>query len=441
MTSQAFHVPGAIGPVWVDPGKSRSLSILTLLIAIGLSVIWGLHVSSTTQKIAPYPSSLLGFSLLMYVLSFVLFVSPKQATVISVIGMFGAMLFVMSTVYRALFHPAESPYLSMWYIGASHAYVLILQIVTFAIFQRGAVLLSSIIYVSIFILICVHCIQDAGHLPVETITPMVTLTFGPLASMFGLNFLVRWRNEASRRELLMQQEKEKLMAMVSHEIRGQLQTTLSTGELLATKVTDPMGRRALSRLTQVTLQLDRYLRDWMEFVRLDNPELSIVEKPINLLDLVDQIIEEFHSEFIKKGLVLSGPMWSTLESSALIRLETVQTDAVRLKQVLSNLISNALKYTQAGSVRVNVVMPAEPPHHIAISVTDTGHGIAPDQLKLIFEPFMRLGHQQVNSVEGSGLGLAIASRLMQRMGGKLEASSNPDAGTCFTVLLPLKNRR
>jgi signal transduction histidine kinase len=410
------------------------------MIAIGLSAIWALHLF-TTQKIAPYPPSILGFSLLMYVLSFVLFVSPKQATVISVIGMLGAMLFVLGTVYRALFHPAESPYLSMWYIGASHAYVLILQIVTFAIFQRGAVLLSSIIYSLIFLLISIHCVQDADHLPVETITPMITLTFGPLVSMYGLNFLVRWRNEASRKELLMQQEKEKLMAMVSHEIRGQLQTTLSTGELLATKVTDPMGRRALTRLTQVTLQLDRYLRDWMEFVRLDNPELSIEEKSTNLLDLVDQVIEEFHPEFIKKGLVLSGPMWSALESSTLIRLQFVQTDAVRLKQVLSNLINNALKYTQTGSVRVNVAIPAEPHHHLAISVTDTGHGIPPDQLKLIFEPFMRLGHQQVHSVEGSGLGLAIASRLMLRMGGKLEASSQPDAGTCFTVLLPLKNRR
>lgn len=435
--SRSAKHPGAVGPIWVDPGKSRSLAVLTLLIALGLLSIRGLQALST-QKIAPYPMVLLGFSLLMLSLSVVLYFRPDQSTRMSVIGLLGFMVFLMSTIYRSLFGAAENPWLIMWYLGASHAYVLINQVVIFAIFERGATMLCGILHGFICALLAIHLVSHWESIPPVTFSPMFTLFLGPLVSLYGLNFLVRWRNEAQLREQAIQQEKEKLMAMMSHEIRGQLQTTLSTSELLTTKISDPLGKRALNRLSRVTLQLDRYLRDWVEFVRVENPELSIEIKRLNLVELVDQTLDEKRSAFIGKGLVLIGPMWSGLDPVELMRWETATGDAVRLKQVLSNVLDNALKYTEEGSVTVSVATVPDQAHWGRISVSDTGLGIEADHLKWMFEPFARVGRSGAPAVEGSGLGLAISSRLMKRMGGQLTATSEPGQGSCFTMSFPLR---
>jgi signal transduction histidine kinase len=402
-------------------------------------MVWALQFIDA-QKLAPYPTAIFSLALFMLLISFLLYTWPEFATGSSIVGIVGASIFILSTVYKSLFTPPDSPFLSMWFISASHAYELILLILTFAIFQRGAVFLSCIMHALVCGMVGVHCFMAFERLQPATITPMVTLTIGPIISIFGLTFVVRWRNEATLRAFAMQHEKEKLMAMLSHEIRGQLQTTLSTGELLNARVVDPVAKRALFRLTRVTLQLDRYLRDWMEFIRLENPDLGIEEKRFNLVELIDQVLEEHQQTFLDKGLALSGPLWSTLDTSAMLRWQSAQGDPLRLKQVLSNLLDNALKYTMKGSVRVGVSTPIDQAHWARVFVTDTGLGIPQDQLQLVFQPFMRLNTKGSAPIEGSGLGLAIASRLMQRMGGQLEVSSRPGEGASFTMSFPLKPR-
>lgn len=425
--------------IWIDSSQASRVAYRNLLISVGLFAVAVID-HWAPQGIAPYALITPLFASVLLFTSMLLLWRPTWIAPISLTVHAAANIFVMSTLYRSLYHPPDNAVYAVAFLSASNIYVLILQLATFATYQSGARLFGWLQYAMVSLLVIVHWVSYDGQVHPGTVSPRVVLLIAPLISVVSLSYLIQWRDKATMNALANQQEKERLMAMVSHEIRGQLQTTLSTGELLSTKVTDAMGKRALDRLTRVTLHLDRYLRDWVEFVRLDNPEMSVEEKRFNLVELVDQTVEEHQADYIAKGLVLSGPLWSALEGNHVIKGQNFLGDPVRLKQVLNNLLDNALKYTSSGSVRVSVTIPAEPQFSIAIHVTDTGPGIAAEQLQLVFEPFMRLGNKQLTSVEGSGLGLAIASRLMRRLGGSLDVSSELGRGSCFTMYLPHKSR-
>jgi signal transduction histidine kinase len=113
---------------------------------------------------------------------------------------------------------------------------------------------------------------------------------------------------------------------------------------------------------------------------------------------------------------------------------TVRADAEKLQQIVLNLVSNAVKFTEPGGSVTLVCIPRI--DAVAITVRDTGHGIAPDQLERIFEPFVQVDARLARTHEGVGLGLAISRDLARGMGGDLTVESTPGAGSAFTLLLP-----
>ena len=114
------------------------------------------------------------------------------------------------------------------------------------------------------------------------------------------------------------------------------------------------------------------------------------------------------------------------------REHAVMADRLRLRQVMTNLLSNAVKYNRRGG-RVEVATERRG-HHVALRITDTGHGMDAQQLERIFLPFERLGAES-SGIPGTGLGLALSQQLVDRMGGRIEVDSQPGRGTTFTVLL------
>lgn len=431
-----WHTPGAIGPLWVNPDKRFSLAMLTTTLAIGMFVIWALQ-NIGPQKIAPYSSVLLGVAGWLLV-SAVMFVSqPSLATYASVSAIIASWIFVLSTTYRSIFVEPVNPLFLIGYISASTSYILLQQVFTYALFQRGSNLLSGLTCLGVTGFVLFRCFLDGRPINPAAQIPMIVIVLGPLINMVGLNYLVSWRNEAAEREILLQHEKEKLMAMMSHEIRGQLQTTLSTSELLSARLTDPMTVRSLARLSLVTKQLDRYLRDWVELVRLDNPQINYEVRNFSLVDQVDQAVEEHQNSAKAKSLVLSSPVWSDLPPDTFNRWKNASGDPVRFRQVLDNLISNALKYTQQGAITVRVRSVANRPNEALILVSDTGPGIPPEKIQRIFEPFQRLSSIATHGIDGSGLGLSIAHRVIQRVGGQLTVDSALGKGTSFCVHWPI----
>lgn len=425
--------------VWIDPKQSAQVAGTGVLASLLLFIIWYLG-RVVPQGIASFPTLTIALAITILLTSLWLFWRPDQITVIGLIGHLLANLFVLTTIFKNLFHPPTNAIYAVSFLSASTNYILVLQIFTFATFQQGSKLISWVQYITIALMISIHWLLDHGTAHPSTIAPRVMLLLVPLLSLIFLGYLVRWRDSAARNEMSMQHEKEKHIAMMSHEIRGQLQTTLSAAELLSSKVADPIAKRALIRLTSVTLHLDRYLRDWVEFVRLENPELSIECKHFNLITLVDHVIEDYKTAAIDQGLVINGPLWSTLPANTRLIWQTAQGDAVRVQQVLRNLIDNALKYTIEGHIQVTISTPSERTHWACISVTDSGPGIAADDLPLVFQPFLRLSGHKNSLVKGSGLGLAIAWRLMQRMNGRLDASSQLGKGSTFSMSFPLQPR-
>jgi len=108
-----------------------------------------------------------------------------------------------------------------------------------------------------------------------------------------------------------------------------------------------------------------------------------------------------------------------------------------VRQILLNLLSNALKYTLTGEVRLKVARLTAPRSALSLEVADTGIGIPPEDLQRVFEPYIRLEDERVQRASGAGLGLAVVQRLVRRLGGQLEVHSTLDLGSRFTVTLPL----
>ena len=124
-----------------------------------------------------------------------------------------------------------------------------------------------------------------------------------------------------------------------------------------------------------------------------------------------------------------------LPPSDSLSLQDIWTDAARVRQILNNLIANALKYTPSGSITVRASRSAET-GGAQLEVVDTGIGIPPEHQERIFEPYVRLEDASIPRAEGSGLGLAVVKRLADRLGASLRLQSQPGQGCHFTVTLP-----
>jgi CheY-like chemotaxis protein len=220
--------------------------------------------------------------------------------------------------------------------------------------------------------------------------------------------------------------KSRYLVAVSHEIRSPLNAIygyaqlLERGDAISGAEAGAAIRRSVDHLTSLAESL-------LELSHVESGILKIQSDIVDVRALLDQIISMFRAQAITKGLGLLLNVSSRLPAS-------VKTDEKRLKQVLINLVSNAIKYTETGHVEVSVDHRNEV---ATIDVTDTGVGIEPDEMSRVFEPFERGRSSRVQSQPGIGLGLAITRVLVQVLGGEITASSTPGVGSRFRVKLML----
>lgn len=232
--------------------------------------------------------------------------------------------------------------------------------------------------------------------------------------------------------------RERFLAMLSHEIRTPLQGMLGSIDLLDLRVHGGGERRAVDRLRQIANQLTAHLRDLTEYTRMDNPAWRLQPEWIDLASLVEDICDEHLPRIRAKGLNL------LVEVDDAPGLREVEIDPHRVRQVLDNLLNNALKYTPHGQITVKLTQRAGSPDatgapqapRLQLEVIDTGVGIATEAMPRIFEPYVRLEDRKLPRTEGSGLGLAVVRRLVDRLGGQMAVESAPDRGSRFVVCLP-----
>jgi two-component system sensor histidine kinase EvgS len=226
--------------------------------------------------------------------------------------------------------------------------------------------------------------------------------------------------------------KSQFLATMSHEIRTPMHGLIGMLEMLRSTPLDAAQRQWLGTAETSAEALLQILDDVLDFSRIEAGKLAIEKGPIDLRELVVSAVELFAWQADRKGLLIEHRIDTRLAQKVL-------TDGARLRQILLNLVSNAIKFTERGivTVAIDVMRTGEGRQRLRITVADTGIGIAANELVRLFTPFAQAESSITRRFGGSGLGLAIGRRLVSLLGGHIEMTSEQGVGTRVTVDLDL----
>ena len=226
--------------------------------------------------------------------------------------------------------------------------------------------------------------------------------------------------------------KGEFLATMSHEIRTPLNGIIPMLDLLSTSRLSLDQLEILKTATASAQQLLRIVDDILDYSKLEADRLELETTGFNLRELLHSVITLMERPAEAKGLHL------LLNLDPAVRLP-VRGDPVRLRQILSNLISNAIKFTERGNVTINVKRMGETPaqHLLRFEVQDTGIGIDPATQAKLFQPFSQADASTTRIYGGTGLGLVISQRIVSLMGGRIGVESEPGRGSSFWFEIPL----
>lgn len=226
------------------------------------------------------------------------------------------------------------------------------------------------------------------------------------------------------------QMKDEFISIASHELRTPLTSIKGYASLIAEetfgKIENPEMKKSLDRIMSSTKRLEELVEDLLNVSRLEQGRLSIERKSIDIEPVIEEIVSQMSINAREKGLDLS------YKSPG--KLPPVFADPERTKQVLVNIIGNAIKYTETGNV---LVESGKKNHNMHIKVTDTGIGISPEEQQSLFQRFYRVKTEKTQFVQGTGLGLWITKQIVEMMNGKIYLESIEGRGTQVTIVLPL----
>ena len=232
--------------------------------------------------------------------------------------------------------------------------------------------------------------------------------------------------------------KSEFLATVSHEVRTPMNGVLGMASLLLNSELAQEQREYAETIQESGESLMTIIDDILDFSKAEAGEIKLVESDFELVPLIDHAVELFGPEAGKKGIDLAAYLAPGIARQ-------LCGDAGRIRQILLNLIGNAIKFTKTGGVTLAVTMedaaPADAGVVLRFEVSDTGTGIPAESQEKIFGPFTQADSSTTRSYGGTGLGLAISKKLIGLMGGEIGVESEPGRGSLFWVTIPLAQCR
>ena len=325
---------------------------------------------------------------------------------------------------------------AIWWLSALP--VLLLQ---------GGALVDGVVMTALIILEAAFVVPLAALLTVAPVDPAllgavrrdIAIVGALLVNGFVMLMGIRWRREllAQLDAARLQSEdaarvKSRFLANMSHEIRTPLHGIVGAAELLRGSRLDEGQRQVLSVLRRSSASLLALVNDVLDFSKLEAGRMRVERVAFDLHDAIHDAAEVFSAQAEAKGIELLSHCTADLPQSMV-------GDAARLRQILHNLVSNAVKFTAAGEVRVFAAPERGPDGSawVRVSVRDTGIGMSGAQMAGLFEAFSQADLSTTRRFGGSGLGLAIARELAELLGGRIEVQSLPEQGSTFMLLMPL----
>lgn len=233
-------------------------------------------------------------------------------------------------------------------------------------------------------------------------------------------------HQASRAAREASLAKDAFLGMISHELRTPLHAIVSSIELLGFNFQSEADRKVIQRLDTAARHLEAQMKDLTDYARLGAGKLELRHEQFEPRDLLASIVDEHAMSAAARGLAL--------ESEVSGVSGPVESDPHRIRQIVNNLVTNAIRYTETGTVRVAL---RQEPALLVFVVSDTGPGVPRGQIPLIFQEFTQLDSSRTRRFEGAGMGLAIVQGLVKLFGGTVDVASKVGEGTTFTVTIPV----
>lgn len=271
------------------------------------------------------------------------------------------------------------------------------------------------------------------HFSQEEIDSLQQLAGGAAIAVENARLFEEVRRKSAELENAFKLKTDFLNTM-AHELRTPLNVVIGTQQLLEEGAYGQLGdqqQRALSRIGRYARELLELINEILDLMRLEAKKVPLHPEEFTVRDVTDDLELSFEPLAREKGL--------RLEIAIERGLPRVTTDRLRLREILENLLANAVKYTETGDIELRVGIQTDgPPNRIVWSVADTGIGIRDSDLPHIFEPFYMAEGVNRRKYPGSGLGLSIVKRLVELLDGHISVESEPERGSTFSVSLPLR---